>query len=430
MKKILVVVFILVKLNLFAQDNIYLTDGNMVMGKITQVSGKKIKFKNLANPSSHLFSRNIDEIQVAFNADGDYMVFGLSRTITDEEKDVFINPPSRSRLADVIVDVQGKIEAVNIVDEGESEITVTNKDGRTVRLLKSNLVFLIRRNGTHQIFTKIDQAYPFLAYNKTKVNELKYKPIANTDAYTNSTNETVAAVVPPLNNTDNTLQNVNSVGRHDDNGYGNSQPTARGNITPITDGPTTPSVNESSTPQPAANVKESAILTPDMALFGKKAFLKTREFTNYLQIITSANTDRDAAFKSINQACDLFLNQGADVRVEVSNVNTEVKVKHKVRDYLSRLMLKSGQFDKVNVEYADINYASEFKKGLDGNYYATITFVQKFQGFTDGNLTYGDITKRSMTIVIKHYEKQVNGESVSGWDLYLGDIGVVETKKI
>ena len=111
-------------------------------------------------------------------------------------------------------------------------------------------------------------------------------------------------------------------------------------------------------------------------------------------------------------------------------MNTDVKVKHKVRDYLSRLMIKSGQFDKVNVEYANVNYASEFKRGLDGNYYATVTFVQKFQGFTDGNLVYGDITKRSMTIVIKHYEKQVNGETIAGWDVYLGDIGVVETKKL
>ncbi len=429
MKKILVVAFILFKLDLFAQDNIYLADGNMVMGKITQVNSKKIKFKNLANPSSHLFTRNLNELQVAFNADGDYIVFGLSRAITDEEREVFINPPSRSRLADVIVDAQGKIEAVNIIDEGESEITVLNKEGRTVKLLKSNLVFLIRRNGTHQIFTKIDQAYPFLAYNKTKVNELKYKPVATTEPSLNNTNETVAAVVPPLNNPDNT-QTANSGGRRDDNGYGNSQPIAKGNITPANDGPTAQAVTESSTPQAATNVKEAPILTPDMAVFGKKAFLKTHEFTNYLQIITSANTDRDAAFKSINQACDLFLNQGADVRVEVSNINTDTKVKHKVRDYLSRLMLKSGQFDKVNVEYADINYASEFKKGLDGNYYATVTFVQKFQGFTDGNLIYGDITKRSMTIVIKHYEKQVNGETVSGWDLYLGDIGVVETKKI
>ena len=429
MKRLLIVIFIFVKLNSFAQDNIYLADGNMVLGKITQLNNRKIKFKNLANPGSHLFTRNLSEVQVAFNSDGDYLVFGLAREITDEEKNVFINPPSRSRLADIIVDSQGKIEAVNVLDEGESEITVTNKDGKTVRYLKSNLIFIIRKNGTHQIFTKIEQAYPFLAYNKTKVNILKYTPITTVDPAVSGTNDAIAPVVNPVNNNDNSTS-ASTGGRRDDNGYGNSQPIARGDIPQSNLPPSSGQVSESSTIPTSGNGKESAFITPDMAVFGNKAFSKTHEFTNYLQIITSVNTDRDAAFKSINQACDLFLNQGADVRVEVSNVNTDVKVKHKVRDYLSRLMIKSGQFDKVNVEYANVNYASEFKRGLDGNYYATVTFVQKFQGFTDGNLVYGDITKRSMTIVIKHYEKQVNGETIAGWDVYLGDIGVVETKKL
>jgi hypothetical protein len=127
-------------------------------------------------------------------------------------------------------------------------------------------------------------------------------------------------------------------------------------------------------------------------------------------------------------ACGLFLNE--DARVEVSNIRTGGKNKYKIRDYLNRLLIKSGQYDKVQIEYANINYASKFKKGPDGNYYGSVTFVQKFEGFVDGNLVYADKTKRNMTIVLKHYEKAVNGENVSGWDVYLDDIGVVETRKI
>jgi len=180
----------------------------------------------------------------------------------------------------------------------------------------------------------------------------------------------------------------------------------------------------------AAVASTGDYIEPDMALFGVKALQKTEEFTQYLQQIESVNTNRDAAIKSINQACDLFLNQGVAARVEVSNTANSVVNKYLIRDYLNRTMIKSGQFDKVNIEFANINYASKFTKGADGNYYGTVTFIQKFQGFVDGNLVLAEETKKSLTIVLKHYTKQINGEEVSGWDIFLDDMGVVENRKV
>ena len=73
-----------------------------------------------------------------------------------------------------------------------------------------------------------------------------------------------------------------------------------------------------------------------------------------------------------------------------------------MRDYLNTMMKKAGQFDKVTVEYADIDYATKFKKGPDGNYYGTVTFVQKMSGFIDGNIVYCDSAKRYVIIVIAY----------------------------
>jgi hypothetical protein len=165
----------------------------------------------------------------------------------------------------------------------------------------------------------------------------------------------------------------------------------------------------------------SAGINVNMAEFSKKALQKTEEFSNYLQIITAVNTTRERAAKSIDMACGLFSNEDS---------RTGTKNKYKVRDYLSRLQFKSGQYDKIIIEYADINYASDFKKGVDGNYYASVTFVQKFRGFVDGNMAYGDITKRNLTIVVKSFEKVVNGEAQQAWDVFLADLGVVETRKL
>lgn len=180
-------------------------------------------------------------------------------------------------------------------------------------------------------------------------------------------------------------------------------------------------------PAPVINSTASEI-NLNMAEFSKKALQKTGEFSNYLQIITAVNTTRERGAKSINMACSLFSTE--DSRVEVSNTKSTVKNKYKIRDYLNRLQFKSGQYDKIIIEYADINYASDFKKGTDGNYYAIVSFVQKFMGFIDGTVAYGDITKRNLTIVVKAYEKVVDGEAQQAWDVFLADLGVVETKKL
>jgi hypothetical protein len=345
----------------FSQDMIYLTDGTKIPGKISEIAADKINFKNLANPTGPVYTRAISGVSLAFNAAGNYIVFAQANPLTDKEKQDFITETPKPRSYDILIDPQGKVLPVNVTDESESEIA-TNTHGQQVKYNKTNLVFLIRKNGKHQLFSSPEFALPLLTADKDKINAALLQP--NPDA------------AAPM--------------EHKDGDY----------------------------------------IEPDMALFSVKALAKTNEFTGYLTAIQSINTDRDAATKSINQACDLFLNGGVDARVEVSNTaNPEVK-KYLVRDYLNRLMIKSGQFDKVNIETANINYASKFTKGADGNYYGTVTFVQKFQGFKDGNLVLAEETKKSITIVLKHYEKIVNGETTSGWEIFLDDMGVVENKKV
>jgi hypothetical protein len=173
---------------------------------------------------------------------------------------------------------------------------------------------------------------------------------------------------------------------------------------------------------------DSVTVNLDMKSFSVKALQKTNQFATYIQAISSGNSSRETAAKSIDLACSLFLNE--DARVEVSSLSSTVKNKYKIRDYLNRLQLKGGQYDKISIEYADVNYASKFKKGTDGNYYGVVTFVQKFKGFLDGKMIYGDVTKRNMTVVLHQYEKAVEGGTEANWDVFLADIGVVETKHL
>jgi hypothetical protein len=369
---------------LIAQDVIYFTGGTKIPGKITEILPDKVKFKNLANPNGPIYSRNTSSVLVAFNESGDYLVFSQAKPSTDNEKEDFMTAVKKERGYDLLIDRNGTILPVNIGDENEAEF-VANSNGKDIIIPKNNLILMIRKNGNHQIFSGTEEALPYLVINKSKINLNVSLPKDKQTTLDISKSESIES------------QNV----------------------------------TEEKVPaetKPVINHNDNEYVVPDMALFGTKALQKTSEFAGYLQTITSINTKREAATKSINMACELFLNE--DARVEVSNIKSDAKNKYKIRDYLNRLLIKSGQYDKVIIEYANINYASKFRKGPDGNYYGSVTFVQKFQGFVDGNLVYGDQTKRNMTIVLKRYEKAVNGENISGWDVFLDDIGVVETRKL
>lgn len=366
-----------------AQDLIYLADGTKLPGKIIEISAEKVRFKNLANPTGPTYSRTLDKVLFAFNAAGDYVVFDKAAPVSEKDKEAFLGAAPPVRFLDAVVDAAGAVTTTVVASETEAEL-VTSSQGQETRIPKASLAFVVRRNGTHQVFLGAEQALPVLAASRGKLGSAL--PAA-------APAETAGSAAPA------------------------SAPLAR----PSEKAPTP-------TTEPAAGAGSAVVAPMDMKLFNRKALEKTEEFTGYMQIVSAVNTNREAAKKGINLACALFLD--TDSRVEVSNANSAVRNKYKVRDYLDRLMLRSGQFDKVQIEYANVNYASKFKKGADGNYYGVVTFVQTFRGFVDNKLVYGDVTKRNVTVVLKPYEKAVNGEYVAAWDVFLDDVGVVETKKI
>ncbi|HTE02145.1 MAG TPA: hypothetical protein VK668_22810 [Mucilaginibacter sp.] len=449
MKKILLLAFIICQLKAVAQDIIYLNDGTMLPGKIAEITDDQIKLKNLANPTAQLYTKSRSAVKVAFNSAGDYLVFDAGKPFAEKEKQEFISSVVRPRRYDVVVDVAGNVRPINIADDNDQEI-FGYENGKEVKLIKKELVFAIHKDGTHQLFSSPGAALSYLSIDKEKINTLLF-PARTTLQLTVTAPVTApppnpvvadkkapATVTPPV-----TTAAIKPVVIDKKPPAQVAPPViAPAPVAKIADTKAPEVVNppvantvtkaaEPDKPSPLTH-EDAGIPAPNMVVFGAKAIEKTKEFTSRLVDITSVKTNRDAAVKSIDLACDLFINQGTDARVEVSNINQpNVKPKkYKVRDYLGRLMIKSGQYDKVQVEYANINYATKFQKGPDGDWYGTVTFVQKFQGFIDGNIAYADQTKRSMTIHLKHYEKAINGETVSGWDLYLEDIGVVETKKI
>ncbi|MCO5247708.1 MAG: hypothetical protein M9887_01995 [Chitinophagales bacterium] len=138
-----------------------------------------------------------------------------------------------------------------------------------------------------------------------------------------------------------------------------------------------------------------------------------------------SNQERNDA---INSAVALFLDESKTV--EVTSIKTpNAKAYHKIRAYLNRIKMVVYNYKSVKYTAYDIGFASDFKKGTDGNYYAEATFCQLFQAKTktssteyDRNQEFNirDVTCKRVTIILERVEVLGNVEFI----LKLGDIYV------
>jgi len=194
-----------------------------------------------------------------------------------------------------------------------------------------------------------------------------------------------------------------------------------------------------SAPEPVASTEElPEIMTDDveskeesrvfsaeeLASFQAKGMLKVNTFSNYLGKIGNKKTTQNEGLAAINNAMKLFY---GDTYVQVSSTKSDVKSKHPTRTYLERV--RALKYDQVEIEWAECQYASNLRKAPDGNYYGYIKFRQRFKGIRDNKVVYEDITDKTIAVVLRAYDKAIEGETVENFDIFLGDIDVLQTMK-
>ena len=153
------------------------------------------------------------------------------------------------------------------------------------------------------------------------------------------------------------------------------------------------------------------------------ALEKVRDLSKYISIIGNKQTPWSEANRVIDRTLELFTD-GA--KMGVSSLNqSEVKY-YGIRTYLERLMALN--YDKVKIEWYNIEYISDLEKQPDGRYVGVITIYQRFEGSTGDNLKYVDTTKKDITVYVERKQTQISGRIIGFWDVLLGDIRVTETK--
>jgi hypothetical protein len=153
--------------------------------------------------------------------------------------------------------------------------------------------------------------------------------------------------------------------------------------------------------------------------FKQKSLQKTDDLGKYLNLIANKSTESAVSNKAIDQAVALFVSE--ESTVETTKPNGE-KDQQPIRSYLNKLKLL--KYSKVLIEWSDISYVSNLRRGPDGFYYGVISLQQKFSGFVDNKLVYSDVTKKNVEVVLKTYKKEVEGESVELWDVFLNNVGI------
>ncbi len=155
------------------------------------------------------------------------------------------------------------------------------------------------------------------------------------------------------------------------------------------------------------------------------ALEKVRDLSKYISIIGDKDTQASEAMRVIDRAEELFM-EGSEIGV--SSIHKPDISYYSVRKYFNNL--NRLNYNKVEIEWYNIEYMSDLQKQPDGTYVGVITIFQKFKGYdAEGRLIYQDTTKKDITVYVKRKETQIGGRLMGLWDVLLGDIRVKETSK-
>ena len=153
------------------------------------------------------------------------------------------------------------------------------------------------------------------------------------------------------------------------------------------------------------------------------ALEKVRDLSKYVKIVGSKDTPFSEANRVIDRAEELFM---SDAEIGVSSLSSNQITYYRVRKYFEHLMRLN--YDRVEIEWYNIEYVSDLQRQPDGTYVGVITVFQTFRGYDqEGNMVYKDTTKKDITVYVRRKETQIGGRTIGFWDVLLGDMRVKET---
>lgn len=172
----------------------------------------------------------------------------------------------------------------------------------------------------------------------------------------------------------------------------------------------------------SSSIKAQALKEDRLEEYRKLTESRVADLQNYISIITNKALSIEERREAISLARELFFN-GAKMQVTGRNNTTK---RLPIGGYLNSL-LTLNQYDKVEITNYNVATVSKFEKGTDGNYHATATYFQKFEGFKDGKAIYADKTRKDISVMGTLGNQAMKNDDMK---IFFGDVTVRETTPV
>jgi hypothetical protein len=410
MKKLFTTILLVIHLSarVSAQETLYWSNGSSFPFKLVEATESIVKVAE--QKGERVVKRSVprENVLVAFNARGNYLLVAdlpadpaqASQRIMD-----FYNAAGPSN--DLLVQANPlKVIECSISYKSDNVVNYNTPQGSTASINRNELALIIFKDGHHEFILPPADAATVLASAKMQVQKAIHQPAKKTVAKP-ETRVVAEKSAEPV--TETTAAPVQKWG----------EPEVAKAAEPASQ-PAVTAARPNATPAPAA-VSSKGLTEEEVKSYGKKGIRKVDEFVQYLNIISDKNIEPDKKDDAIEQAVKLFL---ADATIEVSSSNRQGKRKYPVKDYLTRLKLLP--YSSTTIAWNEVNYVKELTQASDGNYYGTITGSQTFTGYsTNGqDVMYSDVTQKSVKVKLESYNKTVDGQQTTNWDILLGNVGI------
>jgi len=165
--------------------------------------------------------------------------------------------------------------------------------------------------------------------------------------------------------------------------------------------------------------------TDKMALFKRKTEERIRDLERNIRTVSDKALERNIRDEAVNTTVSYFVDETKVF--QVSSVSRPSISSYAVRKYMNRLMILP--YSKVEIEWFETRWSSNFRQGPDGKYYGTVRVYQVFKGYgPEGQLSYKDTTSKDIEIQIDVVDMDLGGNIREVVLVQLGDVRVVETK--
>lgn len=397
-----------------AGDAIYFANGDRFKNaQLVSVTADKVKFTVKRGDILTNYTYGRDNVLMAFTQEGNFLIIkdiSSDYNQADQQLKDFLMAPARTAPTDLLVRrVPLEVLRGLISYESDDVVNYQPTTGGAASINKNELLMIFYRDGKHQILTDPNEIAPILTELRPQLLAPNVVPPAPVPVV--ATPEPVAATPAPT-----TTRPAKTA----------SNRTARPAATPPAAPVPTPAAKPepvpvaASAPAPASGAKVS-LNESEYITYRAKAMQRVDEFVSYINIITDKTLSGDDKDRAIDEAVRLFM-PGATVAVTSASKPSPPRTLD-VRTYLTRLKLLPYTYTKVN--WSDVQYVKELTQAPDGNYYGIITGQQTFTGYGKADaVTYSDVTQKNVRVKLQPYQKMIEGQAETNWQVLLGNVGV------